>query len=325
MQTCNVLLSIVIPAYNAGLFLAGTLDMLVSQGLENCEVIIINDGSTDNTEMICKAFSNKHSQISYISQNNHGVSAARNRGMELAKGKYVYFFDSDDSLSAGTLDFFRSVLARNLSIQMFGFGYEMRRNGGLIKKYISSKFDNQMLKSHILQESFFSKKFSCNICSCIYDRSFLKNHAIAFTQGVKIGEDVEFIIKALNEVDALYYSERVCFIYQLRDDSAMQGYKIYTLERMKSFELIRDAVLSLNIPDSRMEPRLNFFIANLYVSNLLAYLFSAGNKSKQIEALFLLNKKYVYKCMKGKVINLMAIYLIRYIPLRFLFKIFKNY
>ena len=325
MQTGNVLLSIVIPAYNAARFLNATLTMLVEQGLDNCEVIIINDGSTDDTDSICKEFMNKYMEISYITQKNTGVSAARNRGMELAKGKYVYFFDSDDSLPAGTLDFFRSVLARNLPMQMFSFGYEMRRNGSLIKKYISSKFDNQMLNSHILQGSFFEKKLPCNICSCIYDRAFLENHAITFTKGVKIGEDVEFIIKALNKVDALYYSKRVCFIYQLRDDSAMQGYKIYTPERMKSFELIRDTVLSLNIPDSSLEPRLSFFIANLYVSNLFAYLFSAGDKSKKIEDIFFLNKKYVYKRMKGKVINLMAIYLIRYIPLRFLFQICKNY
>ena len=147
----NPLVSIVIPVYNGSNYMREAIDSALAQTYPNIEVIVVNDGSTDNTEMICKAFSNKHSQISYISQNNHGVSAARNRGMELAKRKYVYFFDSDDSLSAGTLDFFRSVLARNLSIQMFGFGYEMRRNGGLIKKYISSKFDNQMLKSHILQ------------------------------------------------------------------------------------------------------------------------------------------------------------------------------
>ena len=76
----EILLSIIIPAYNSGRFLPATLSMLVQQGLDDCEVIIINDGSIDSTESICRDFSNRCSEIRFISQENQGVSAARNRG-----------------------------------------------------------------------------------------------------------------------------------------------------------------------------------------------------------------------------------------------------
>ncbi|UTC51145.1 glycosyltransferase [Treponema sp. OMZ 855] len=323
MNMHNVLLSIVIPAFNAAKFLDATLTMLVEQNLEDCEVIIINDGSTDNTEFICKEFVSKYTGISYITQNNEGVSVARNRGMGLAKGQYIYFLDSDDILTEGTLSFFKHIILQHPTTKMFSFGYIMKRGDVLVKKYISNEFDDVLLTPVILQESFFSKKLSCNICSCIYDRFFLESHAISFTKGVKIGEDVEFIIKTINKTDSFYYSKRICFIYQLRDNSAMQGYKIYTPDRMKSFEIIRNAVLSTSIADNKLTPLLNFFIANLYVSNLVAYLFSSGDKNSEIETFFLLNKKYIYYPVQGRILNLIAIYLVRCVPLKLLFKVFK--
>ena len=320
----DILLSIIIPAYNAAEFLGVALTMLIEQGLENCEVIIINDGSIDFTESICRDFSNRYSEIRFVSQENQGVSVARNRGIKLAKGKYIYFLDSDDMLTEGSLTFFKSIILKYTNVKIFSFGYIMQRNGTLMKKYVSPKFDKQILNSHILQESFFSKKLSCNICSCIYDRGFLETYAIAFTKGVKIGEDVEFIIKAIHRTDSLYYSKRICFIYQLRDNSAMQGYKVYTLDRMKSFEIIRNSVFSTSGSGNRLIPLLNFFIANLYVSNLVAYLFSSGAKNDDIETFFFLNKKYIYYPIQGKILNLTAIYLLRCIPLKVLFKIFKR-
>ncbi|MGI5102611.1 glycosyltransferase family 2 protein [Treponema vincentii] len=321
----DILLSIIIPAYNAAEFLSVTLTMLIEQGLENCEVIVINDGSVDATESICRDFSTRYSEIRFVSQENQGVSVARNRGMNLARGKYIYFLDSDDMLTEGSLTFFKSIIQKYANVRFFSFGYIMQRNGTLVKSYISSAFDDMLLTPRILQESFFSKKLSCNICSCIYDRSFLENYNIVFTKGVKIGEDVEFIIKAINQTDSFYYSKRICFVYQLRDNSAMQGYKIYTPDRMKSFEIIRNAVLSTRVSDNRLSPLLNFFIANLYVSNLVAYLLSSGDKNSDIETFFLLNKKYIYYSVKGRILNLIAIYLVRCIPLKLLFKIFKSF
>lgn len=102
----EILLSIIIPAYNSERFLPATLSMLVQQGLDGCEVIIINDGSTDATESICCDFSSRYSEIRFISQENQGVSVARNRGIEESHGRYLYFFDSDDSLTEDSLVFF---------------------------------------------------------------------------------------------------------------------------------------------------------------------------------------------------------------------------
>jgi glycosyltransferase involved in cell wall biosynthesis len=225
------LLSIVIPAYNSEEFIENTLSMLVSQGLEDCEVIIVNDGSTDQTELIGHSFAAKSENIKLVSITNSGVSVARNTGLHQATGKYVYFLDSDDTLTKGSVAFFKHVLVSGKNFQIFSFGYESRRNGKTVKRYVSKKYNKASMDTIILQRSFFSKKLLCHICSCIYDRVFLMENSLAFTPNLRIGEDVEFLIKSFSLSRSFYYESRICFIYQIRADSVMQGYKEYSMEQ----------------------------------------------------------------------------------------------
>ncbi|QOW61722.1 glycosyltransferase family 2 protein [Treponema pedis] len=321
----NILLSIIIPAYNSGKFLSNTLSSLISQDLSFCEIIIINDGSTDNTEKICKEFAGRCKEIRYISQKNQGVSIARNAGIEEANGKYIYFFDSDDALTADSLSFFRATLnSLPENTPVFAFGYEMRRNGVLVKNYVKKSLDGKLFASRELQEIFFSKKLSCHICSCIYGKNFILKNKILFTPNVKIGEDVEFIIKAVCCANSLYYSKRICFIYQLRDDSTMKGYSTYSINRLHSFELLRDCVLRLKSSIICSENKLNFFVANLYASNLFAYL-NSDLKNRYINNKFLQNKKVLSCFISGKFLNWCGICILRYVPIKILFVLFGKY
>jgi len=321
----EILLSIIIPAYNSGMFLAEILNVLVDQNLDLCEVVIINDGSIDNTELVCKEFADKYTAISYVTQENKGVSAARNAGLKQAKGQYVYFFDSDDSLKPGTLDFFKSVLLKICPVDMFMFGYEMRRNGSLIRQYVSHTFDKQTLDPYILQKSFFSKKIFCNICSCIYYRDFLVKNGIDFRDGLRIGEDAEFIIKSIFNASGGYYRKRISFVYQLRESSATQGYNFnkYDIGMFLSFELRRDLMLSYSGKLKNIEKELNFYIANLFLSHVISYLRS-DLKNNELNKKMYFNKDLLRKPIKGLLLNSMAIYIMRYIPFKPLFKLFKK-
>ena len=318
----DVLISIIIPAYNSGAFLSDTLDMFIHQDLDLCEVIVINDGSTDNTEAVCKEFSYKYSQISYITQENKGVSVARNLGLKEAKGKYIYFFDSDDSLTDGTLDIFRAVLSKNNDLDIFVFGYAVKKEGILYKKVFSDILDNKLLDSFMMKKKFFEKKLSFLICSSLYNREFILANDIFFPVGIKIGEDIVFMINAITNAQSLYYSKRISFIYQIREDSAMQGYKGYNMDRIKSFEFVRDAVLNNYAEYGSIEKEANFFIANSYLSNLVAYL-KSNLKNKEMNKIFLENKHFLYKNLRGRLLNYVAICIARCIPLRILFKLLK--
>lgn len=96
--------SIIIPIYNQEKCLEKCLQSLISQTIDDVEVILVNDGSIDNSESIAKDFTQKYSYINYFYQETRGVSVARNKGMEEAKGEYLYFLDSDDTLSPHFLE-----------------------------------------------------------------------------------------------------------------------------------------------------------------------------------------------------------------------------
>lgn len=96
--------SVVIPIYNTAKYLHDTLDSICNQTLQDIEIIIINDGSTDNSEEIINLYSQKDSRIEYYYQPNQGPSVARNNGMKYAKGEYIYFMDSDDVLDLNALN-----------------------------------------------------------------------------------------------------------------------------------------------------------------------------------------------------------------------------
>ena len=94
------MISIVIPVYNSEHFLEACLESLYSQNNVLFEVIIIDDGSTDNTKIICQKWEKNNKNFKYVFQHNKGPSAARNRGIEEADGDFLYFMDSDDTMAS---------------------------------------------------------------------------------------------------------------------------------------------------------------------------------------------------------------------------------
>ena len=92
-----MLISVIIPAFNCEKSIKHTVDSIITSGLTDYEIIIVNDGSTDNTASVCNSLCSQYSFIKYSEQENSGVSAARNKGISIATGEYIMFFDADDT------------------------------------------------------------------------------------------------------------------------------------------------------------------------------------------------------------------------------------
>lgn len=314
-----MLLSIIIPCYNSARFIASTLDMLISQDLTDFEVIVINDGSTDSTSEIVHSYSDKYPCIKVIDKINEGVSVARNTGIDACCGEYVYFLDSDDTLPDDTLNFFRNILTSHRDFDMFGFGYISTQNEKLLKTYVSKNFSDCKMNNSQLTEGFFTKKLPLNICSTIYKRTFLNENTIRFVQGVKIGEDVEFILKAVLQARSLYYNSRICFNYQIRDDSTMQGYKVY--KNVKSWITNKNIIDALG--KEEYSKFYNYWIINRYIGNLCMYLLY-GKKDLDTEDDFI-QTKYILRLSTISLskVNIVGKFL-SLIPLKFMFKVLKK-
>lgn len=320
----NLLISIIIPCYNSERFIAPTVEMLIRQDISDCELILVNDGSKDNTLSILQQYEATNENIRVIDQPNQGVSVARNNGMLAARGKYIYFLDSDDMLTEGTISHFKQVITEYSGCQMFLFGYEMRRNNATYKSYVFPQFDRLTFSGRILQHNFLSKKLCCHICSCIYDKAFILENELTLKPGLKIGEDVLFLMQLMFKVDKVYYSARLSFIYQIRDDSAMQGYKSYSNTQYEAYTEWKKFLNPIAEKDSSIRNYVNFFLLFTYISNLRYYLRS-DVKSKE------LNKRFIadgnIRCKKnfvGNIFHWIAMKMMMLVPLRLTLKLLKH-
>ena len=312
-------LSIIIPCYNSARFISSTLEMLLLQRLDDCEVIVVNDGSTDNTSAIVHEYALHNSCIKIIDKENEGVSVARNTGINAACGDYVYFLDSDDKLEDGTIEFFKKSIQTYSSLPMYAFGYVTEKDSNLLKNYSVPNLNDKVMDKALLTESFFTKKLSVNICSSIYERNFLNQYSIRFTPGVKIGEDVEFILRALLQAHSLYYNSRICFKYQIRDDSTMQGYKTY--KTVNSWITNKEIIDELGQDEYKLF--YNYWLINRYIGKLYVYL-RYGKKSETIKETFINTKYFLSLPTKnyGKIYFLSRI--LKIFPMKLLFLLFRK-
>lgn len=134
----NPLISVVIPVYNTDPYLEKCLESVVNQTYQNLQVIIINDGSTDNSAEICQKFSEKDDRIEFINKQNEGVSIARNIGIEKSKGEWIYFLDSDDFLDLNAFEYLINI-AKSSKTDVIQFGARLIQDGKVANKKSPTK------------------------------------------------------------------------------------------------------------------------------------------------------------------------------------------
>ena len=189
--------SIIVPVYNVEKLLSRCLNSLVNQSLSDIEIICVNDGSTDNSLNILKSFSEKDSRIIIIDKQNEGLSVARNTGMNIAKGKYIGFVDSDDWVD---LDFYEklynSAINNGADIAVAGIIRTKKNQKTFILEYNKEEIANDI----------YQKISLCDIPECcfvwnkIYKLDRLKSLNIEFEAG-RIYEDMIWIPQVLYSMD----------------------------------------------------------------------------------------------------------------------------
>lgn len=181
----KILISVIIPVYNAGEYLQDTLTSILSQATPKTEVIVVDDGSYDNSLEICKSFS-YYNNFNYISQDNLGAPSARNKGLSLSKGKYAYFFDADDIMMDGLLSELEEIVEKAEYDIIVGNYYRVNGSSRI------SEFKNIDKK-----RTLFSKYMMDPFPGCrIYKRETINKYQIYF-EDIKIGQDLNYNLKFL--------------------------------------------------------------------------------------------------------------------------------
>lgn len=206
----NDLVSIIVPTYNNGEYIERCLRSLIKQNYLNLQIIVINDGSSDNTLQICEKFALKDSRIEVISQGRRGVAASRNTGINLAKGKYIMFVDGDDYVSP---DFCSSAVdeAEKYGSDMVIFNYFCVRNNDILKQNIGN--NNGLISKEYAIE--LATKFSFLPMRLIKRELF---DGITFPQG-RLYEDLFICYKLTNKAKKISLSDNYTYYYVQHDNS----------------------------------------------------------------------------------------------------------
>lgn len=246
--------SIIIPVYNVALYLRECLDSVLNQGFASCELICVNDGSTDGSLEILEEYAQKYpKQVKVFTQPNAGLSATRNRGMEMASGDYILFLDSDDMLTAGSLALLAAEV-ENKSIDMVAFNSELYFEKEQQSKP-NVKFNHP--KNTIFDRGMdYFDAFVANrgwgpsaVCFYLFKRELFIHNNLKFEVGL-LHEDELLMPQVLCFSKKLSVVNTVFYLYRIHGESitGRQFHKNYT-DKLQIAEMLFDFFVSQRIID----------------------------------------------------------------------------
>lgn len=276
------LVSIIVPIYNTSNYLYELIKSIQKQKYKNLEIILIDDGSTDNSREICEKFGKKDNRVLFFSKENEGVSIARNFGLDKAKGKYIFFADSDDILDENCILNFISEI-KDYDLICAGY-YEMFKN-----KIIEKKITNA--KGEIEKDDFLKGVLNNNnIKGFLWNKFFRKDIIDKFN--IKFEENINFLEDTLFVCNYIKYCNKICMI-----PSTLYYY------RMRKSSIVNSSknIESVNNIYIKLKPFCNNIIEIYWYNYLLFYfnnkedLHNLKNISKKMR-LILFSKQIDIKC-----------------------------
>lgn len=212
--------SIIIPVYNVEKYLDKCLKSVLNQTYKNIEIIVINDGSTDNSLKICKKYKDK--RIVLIDKENGGVSSARNKGLQLASGKYITFVDSDYWLELDAIENMVSFIEKE-NADLVRFCYQTAD----VRQNSVSEAENKYIGSEIARftEKLISGEMPGYLHILMVKREVIKD--IKFKTDLPLAEDLIFVLELLKNVNSISMSNVITYNYLENLDSASRSIKHY--------------------------------------------------------------------------------------------------
>ena len=262
--------SVIIPVYNVEKYIDRCLKSIISQNYDDLEIIVIDNGSTDSSGIICDTYASECSNISVYHIENHGVGSARNFGLSKARGEFIYFVDSDDYLVGNLFADFADKLVSDLDLVVFCYYNSFEED--LTEKSRTEKslpFKGNYDKDGFIKifKELFLSDMLYTVWNKIYRREFLLENNLSFEQ-YKLGEDVRFNLNVYRNVNRIFLSQDSYYVYVIgRKGSAMSSYNPkriqYQLQELKMVDsLLSDWYLDSFDLDQTIKARI--LMSNIY-------------------------------------------------------------
>lgn len=273
-------LSIIIPAYNVEQYIKVSVESIFQQGLDETtfEVIIVNDGSTDGTPNIINSLATKYNNIRVLNQANGGLSVSRNNGLQMAKGEYVIFIDSDDMYLPNSLSkvlecaiYHKADFVKGQLVKLTDRQIEEEEN---LAKYSTCNVDIKSLTVVGGQQAFvdYYDPDASYVVLNMLRRSFLVDNNMRFIEGITF-EDVAFTVEAYLQAQRVVYMPLCFYVYRQREGSIMSTMKVKKLLDMNlviahnllldtRFKLTKSAKAKLNFAAFRSSSIVVWYLCN---------------------------------------------------------------
>lgn len=225
------LISIIIPVYNAEGHLKTCLESVINQSFSQFEIILVDDGSTDNSEKIYRYYEQNDSRVRVIKQQNRGVSYARNKGIDNAQGEYILFLDADDEIKENMLMSMHNAMENHKSEVIFcGFevrGSSLRKNDTHVLKLCTLNKNSVISSAEAIKRTLSTnpnEQLYGYVWRNLFSSKVIKDNNIRFSNGVKISEDFMFIVEVLDKSNVISIIPEELYIYNINESSVTTKY-----------------------------------------------------------------------------------------------------
>ena len=266
MSNKEIFISVVIPVYNSELYIDECLQSILKQTIvENIELICVNDGSSDSSLDILNMYKTKFPNMIIIDQKNAGSAIARNNGLQIANGEYVYFVDNDDYLANDNCLNELYSIAKKTSLDILNFNHLILKNNSLRK--VSINRENNKIYTG---KEYLSTAEKGNITNTPWDKllkgSYLKEINFSYTSGV-ISDDAESLLRLFYNAKKVSFIDNYAYVYRIRPNSVMTGEKTekYIISTKKILETYTAYY------KSEKDKGIKRFLKSLIFNRLLSY------------------------------------------------------
>lgn len=240
------MISIIVPVYKVEKYLRTCVDSLLSQTIQDIEIILIDDGSPDRSGAICDDYRKNDPRVKVIHTANHGLSAARNLGLQTARGQYIAFVDSDDWVEPDMYEHLLTLLEEN--------------NADISACAVSNEFHNKTVKRTEVVDAVYTGSnaldalISGNICNAVWNKLFKREcwESITFPEGI-IYEDIATLYKMYRNELVIASSSRHLYHYRIRSGSLTRIKSMPGLKDQWNAVYNRYAYLSEHLSEEQME------------------------------------------------------------------------
>ena len=262
-------LSIIIPMYNVEHTLHNSLDSLLKQTDKNFEVILVDDGSQDNTHAVAHTYIDQFSNFKYYYKENGGASSARNHGLKVAQGQYILFLDADDYYESHAIALLRHQLentaadilcfgARSVDVDFTAIAEMTRLNDQI------DTIDPKTIIINMLNYSYTNRVLAVAF-NKVYKKEIIDRYDIQFCEDLRIGEDFVFNVEYFCHVHKVLEMNEILYNYYQSDQSLMRtGYDKFNILNVQKYKGILKKVFQkheMHIDDKYIE---NFYISKFY-------------------------------------------------------------